>query len=90
MLPSLLSAGCRYKDEEKGWKEEADHDTLAVRALDMETKAPAAPGIPDVGFRVARRPDACRGAWTNEGKSNRRPDVCLDSFGHFSDGLFAG
>jgi hypothetical protein len=59
-----------HKDEEKGWKEEADHDTLAVRALDMETKAPADPGSLDVGFRLARRPDACRGAWTNEGESN--------------------
>ena len=56
ILPSLLSAGCLYKDEEKGWKEEADHDTPAVRALDMETKAAADPGSLDVGFRLARRP----------------------------------
>jgi hypothetical protein len=74
----------------KGWKEEADHDTHAVRTLDTQTKAVADPGSLDDGFCLARRPDDCRGAWTNEGESNRRPDVCLDSFGHFSDGLFAG
>jgi hypothetical protein len=65
-FPRVASIKTRRKDEKK----EADHDTLAMRALDMETKAPAAPGSPDVGFRLARRPDACRGAWTNEGESN--------------------
>jgi hypothetical protein len=54
----------------KGWQEEADHDTPAVHALDMETKAAADPGSLDVGFRLAKRTDACRGAWANEGESN--------------------